>query len=265
MRWPLLVFAAACSHSALPAPTVTKETKETPETPELDVLFVLDNTEADVQTVLASNFVNFVSALDALPGGRPNLHIGFIDTSVDLGQPLPGCPSPDPTDNGLLQNTARVPGCTAPTGRFISDVAGTGSARMTNYSGALDQAMACIAQVGASGCGFQSPLLAIERALDGTRPENAGFLRPGAALAIFVLAMDDDCSVVDPSIFSDPPRNALVCTEGWECDQPISLTSPGTYTGCKPRSGGRLLDLDEAQQTFATLKDPSLTSFTVLW
>jgi len=38
MRWPLLFVATACTRTALPAPTVTKET---PVSPDLDVLFVI--------------------------------------------------------------------------------------------------------------------------------------------------------------------------------------------------------------------------------
>ena len=261
MRCVLLLAATACTHAALPAPTVTKET---PASPDLDLLLVIEDSSdnADKQTIFGADFPGFVASLDALPGGRPNLHVGVIDSTVDLGVVEPGCPSPDPDDNGLLQSTARVPGCTAPSDRYISDLA-DGGTRTTNYTGTLDTAMACIAEVGDGGCGYRSPLLAAQRALDGTRPENAGFLRPGAALALVFLARNDDCSVSDPSFFAADPQSSVVCAQsGLQCAQPIS--APGTYTDCTPRAGGPLLDLEQFQQTLATLKDPLLTAVTTI-
>src|SRR5580704_7769077 len=172
-------------------------TKEIPVSADIDILFVIDNSAstADKQTVFAANFTNFVTALDSFPTGRPNLHIGVVDSTVDLGAGAAmlsptGCPSPDTNDNGLLQHTARVMGCTAPTGNWISDVAGVGGSaapRITNYTGTLDQALACIAQVGATGCGFESQLEGMKRALDGSVASNTGFIRPGAYLAVIIL------------------------------------------------------------------------------
>ena len=103
--------------------------------------------------MLAQGFPAMAEAFDNLPAGRPNLHIGFVTTSVDLGVPTfnaNGCPSPDPGDNGLLQGT-QGPGspaaCAGPNGSYIVDVAGAGSGRVTNYTGSLEQTMACIGAV----------------------------------------------------------------------------------------------------------------------
>ena len=79
---------------------------------QLDLLFVLENSTpmGDMQTVFAQNFPALVSALDAFPNGRPDLHVGVVDSTVDVDVQGfgPGCPSPDQDDNGLLQNAPRI-------------------------------------------------------------------------------------------------------------------------------------------------------------
>ncbi len=234
---------------------------------DLDVLFVIDNSAStyDKQTVFAASFPQFVAQLDALPAGRPNLHLGVVDSTVDIGVAGfgPGCPVPDPGDDGLLQNTPRVTGCLPPTGHFISDVLDSSGSRTTNYSGSLADAFACIAQVGATGCGFEAQLEAMKRALDGSRPENAGFIRPTASLAIVFLTDEDDCSAADNSIFmlgsaaSGPGDFRCQPLFAYSCDQPISASAGGTYTNCHTRTGSYLQDPAYYYQFLTTLKDPS--------
>jgi len=108
-------------------------------TNDLDVLFVIDNSAstADKQAALATSYPAFAQALDAFALGRPNLHIGVVDTTTDIGVQGfgPGCPSPDPNDDGVLQNVPRVAGCSAPTDRYIADVTAADGSRTTNYTG----------------------------------------------------------------------------------------------------------------------------------
>ncbi len=281
MRWIPLALLVACTHDhdvvVGGAGTWTAVVEATMLTrPDLDVLFVIDNSAQtyDKQTVFAYGFPAFVAALDAFPGGRPNLHIGVVDSTVDIGAQGfgPGCPSPDPHDNGLLQNTARVAGCTPPAGLFISDIANDDGTRTTNYGSDLADTLACIGQTGASGCGFESPMLAILRALDATNPDNAGFLRPDADLAIVILTDEDDCSAIDPAIFELPAGtvgglNDFRCQPlfAYDCDQPITAGSgSATYTNCRPRPGGYLLDVDALPESLARIKDPSQTSVSLI-
>src|SRR5262249_13490511 len=150
------------------------------------------------------NFHNFVAALDRFPTGRPNLHIGVVTSTVDTGSGQSSC-HPVTGQSGLPQNTALDPAfpCAPPTAdRFLSDVA-QGGGRLVNYSGTLDQALSCIAHVGDRGCGFEETLEGMKRALDGSRPENAGFLRSAAFLAVVILTDEDDCSA-QPSLFAQP-------------------------------------------------------------
>jgi hypothetical protein len=236
----------------------------------LDILFVIDNSAStsDKQLVFASNFPRFVDALDAFPGGRPDLHIGVVTTTVDIGVQGfgPGCPSPAPYDDGLLVNTPRVAaGCTGPSGRFLVDVAGSGGSRTTNYTGTLSDTLSCIAQVGSTGCGFEAPLDAMKRALDGSRPENAGFIRPDADLAVVILADEDDCSVADSTLFAlgldeaGPGDFRCQPLAAYDCSPPISTTLPGTYAGCTLRRNGYLHDPQDYAKFLATIKDPSQT------
>ena len=278
MRWIPLALLVACTHDhdVVVGAGSDYVVKQMPTSPDLDVLFVIDNSAqiADKQNVFAQAFPAFVAALDTYPGGRPNLHLGVVDSTVDIGAPGfgPGCPSPDPHDNGLLQNTKTVAGCTPPAGLFISDIANDDGTRTTNYGSDLADTLACIGEVGESGCGFESPMLSILRALDGTNPDNAGFLRPDADLAIVILNDEDDCSAVDPTIFELPADtvgglNDFRCQPlfAYDCDQPITAGSgSATYTNCRPHPGGYLLDVDALPATLAKIKDPSQTSVSLI-
>jgi hypothetical protein len=231
---------------------------------DLDILFVIDNSPstADKQTLFATNFPNFISALDTFPTGRPNLHLGVVSTTVDIGVQGfgPGCPSPDPNDNGLMQNLPRVAGCTPPSGRFISDIKNSTGGRTTNYSGTLQDTFSCIAQLGATGCGFEAQLESMKRALDGSRTENAGFIRTDANLVVVFLTDEDDCSAQDVSIFGLGAASAgpgdFRCQPlyAYTCDTPISVSSPGSYTNCVPRSGSYLQDIAYYTQFLASVK-----------
>jgi hypothetical protein len=258
----LVASLAACSSKSpkqpLDAPPPPDDVAPLPPftqhiTGDLDLLFVVDNSAStsDKQTVFAQNFPAFVAALDAFPGGRPNLHLGVVTTTVDIGVQGfgPGCPSPAAADNGLFVNTPRVAtGCSGPTGRFIFDVKNSAGGRTVNYPGTLDQVFSCIAQVGATGCGFEAPLEGMKRALDGTHPENAGFLRTGANLAIVIITDEDDCSVRDASLFglgsaaAGPGDFRCQPLYAYTCDQPISASGPGTYDNCTVRTGSYLAD-----------------------
>jgi len=265
-----LLIAAGCgghasTPDASPFPPVAP-------TRDVDVLFVIGSEESmgDAQTVLAGNLPSLVAGLDALPGGRPDLHLGVIDSSVDLGVAGLGAScSPATLGNGLLRNAATgTPGCPTPIDRFISDVANGSSARTTNYPGTLDDVLTCIVQVGTTGCGFIAPLEAMKRALDGSRPENAGFRRAGAVLAVVILSDEDDCSASDPSLFTLDKTTAgdgsFRCTAlGYTCDQPISVTQAGSYGSCVPRND-YLTDPRSYAAFLETLVNPAQLVVTVI-
>ena len=196
----------------------------------VDVLFMIDNSSemSSMQDKLVAQLPAFVSALAGLPGGMPDLHVAVV--SSDMGAPGDvtssiGCTASG--DDGAFQTVPRgtctssglVGGAT-----FISNVAGA-----ANYAGSLADVLSCIVPLGDTGCGFEHQLAAVVRALgaDGAPPPpgNAGFLRPDAELAIFVLTNEDDCSApADTTLYSlnggqQSVANPLGPIRNYRCNQ----------------------------------------------
>jgi hypothetical protein len=251
-------------------------TKDIPVSADLDILFVIDDSSStrDKQVVFANNYPGFVTALEGFPTGRPNLHLGVVTTSVNVGTTAAGgagaC-DPAAQEDGLLQNKplALPPGCTAATpDRFLADIAKPDGTRSVNYTGSLSAALSCISQVGVKGCGLESPLEAMKRALDGRHPENAGFVRAGAFLAVVILTDEDDCSA--PVALFNRPASAVgdgdvrCAQQAYACDQPISPSQPGAYTGCTVRRNGLLTDPKTYADFLSLLKGPSGTAVAVI-
>lgn len=239
-------------------------------TTRIDLLFVVDDSESNVSPQLSrligqgdQLFADLTSAL----GVEPDLHVGVVTTNLGSGgYDLPGCLGDG--DRGVLQNTPRIPGCSPPDGRYLVDVADPGGGRSTNYDGSFGEALACIGDVSRTGCGFEQPLEAMRRALDGSNPDNDGFLRDDAFLAVILVTDEDDCSVSDPSLFAPPsgaddPLGALTSFRCWEhgvvC-QPDTPRQPGRYYQCASREDSRYLrPVAEYRRFLLGLKsDPSM-------
>lgn len=217
----------------------------------VDILFVIDNSDSmgEEQASLIANFDRFISVLEQIEGGLPDVHLGVISTDMGADGRIIGCDD-DGGDNGALQY---APGenCQLPEGflegTFISDVAtADGTSRQRNYQGSLTEAFSCIAELGTGGCGFEAPLESMRQALT----NNSDFLRPDAFLAVIFIADEDDCSTFDPLMF-DPedtslegplgPLDSFRCFEfGVECelDQPRDL---GAKAECVPRENSQYM------------------------
>jgi hypothetical protein len=193
----------------------------------IDILFVIDDSGsmADKQNNLAANFPNFINVLNTIEGGLPDVHIGTV--SSDMGtKPVNGAPGPgvgavgnggcaNAGDDGALQiGTAPV------TGKFISDVRGTmPGQRLKNYTGDLAAAFSAMARLGATGCGFEQHLHAMQRALQ-NMTANPGFLRPDAFLAVIFIADEDDCSMGEnPSLLAAGDSGPLGPLVSFRCTQ----------------------------------------------
>jgi hypothetical protein len=84
----------------------------------------------------------------------------------------------------------------------------------------------------------------MKRALDGSNPENDGFVRPDAFLAVIILGDEDDCSGKAPGALYDPsqmdlssplgPLTSFRCTEfGIKCNPDLPWrTMPGPRMNC---------------------------------
>jgi hypothetical protein len=256
---PAMLALAACPTRDIskldPSPaSELKRDIEVSANRDVDILFVIDNSDSmqEEQTSLAANFPRFIDVLRTIPGGLPNVHIGVVSSDVGI-YPYTGDKCSGHGDNGLLQNKPRG-SCAVPNGgaRYIEDIALPAGGRSQNYpQGAnLTDVFSCIAKLGTSGCGFEHHLESMKRALDGSNPENAGFLRDGAYLAVIVLADEDDCSDQKPEVFNTDPAldnissmwgvNASYrCTEfGVQCNGSPLPRAAADYdpTMCGPRT-----------------------------
>lgn len=238
---------------------------------DIDILFVIDNSGSmgQEQTALANNFDRFMSVLENIEGGLPNVHIGVISSNVGVGgYSIMGCSGDG--DGGRLQNAARD-SCTPPSGYYIADTTESDGSHTTNYDGTLAETFACIAQLGVDGCGLEQHLKAVEQALDPSTTQNAGFLRDDAYLAIIIVADEDDCSANDSSVFDtsqttvdEPlgPLSSFRCTEfGITCNGSSISRSPAEYDPvggaiqCEPRGDSYLSHPQEIVDYVKSLKD----------
>ncbi len=244
-------------------------------TREIDILFVLDNSPSNSshQRAIMSQADTLVAQLEDVMGFVPDLHIGVTTTDIGVGgQPVGGCTTNG--EDGVLQNAPRILGCSPPRGRFIRDVENAAGERERNYDGELRDVLSCIADLPLDGCGFEQPLEAMRRALDGSRAENDGFLRPGALLAVVVITDEDDCSARDTGLFAprsgpDDPLGALSSFRCWEhgvvCE-PDTPRTAGEYFGCESREDSSyLFAVAEYRDFLRSLKpDPSMVYFHVI-
>ncbi|HEY4056637.1 MAG TPA: hypothetical protein VGM39_08510 [Kofleriaceae bacterium] len=230
-------------------------------TTKLDVLFQIDNSAgtADIQKTFAAAVPDFIAALDASPGGRPDLHIGVVTSDLGVtgssGTPaadLGSCSGEGDAGNFVLSG--------APvSGSFISDIDGGDGpiTRNTNYTGELASVLSSMMKVGSVGCGFEQQLRATRKALEGN-PSNAGFSRADANLLVVVVTDEDDCSVKDSHVFSSGtelgPVQSFRCTRfGLRCDE--SLDTEGEKHDCIPDEDSQYIDgIQPYADFFATLR-----------
>jgi hypothetical protein len=174
---------------------------------DVDVLFAIDGAPAMAKPLanLRAAFPAFLKTLAALPGGLPNIHLAVVSSDLGAGMGLdPQCVGHG--DRGLLQPTTdhdcdpTLQDALPDGGRFIAAVDGK-----MNTAAPVDRVFGCLATM-SSGCAFGQPLLSLVHALGADNfdpggqahppPENAGFLRDGARLAVIVVSNQDDCSAV---------------------------------------------------------------------
>jgi hypothetical protein len=222
------------------------------QNPDLDVLLVIDDSPsmADKQNALAAAFQPLVAQLQSVAGGLPNLHIGVVTS--DMGTSGSGSPTPGPAIGqvggggcagfgkaGALQvNGAAI----ANAGKFL--IANRDGS--TNFTGALADVLGQMTKVGDAGCGFEQHLSAMRAALSPSNAANAGFLRESANLAVVILGDEDDCSALQPTLFSVDtttlgPLQSYRCTRfGVTCNEDI--TTVGTKTGCHANAASQLVE-----------------------
>ncbi len=224
----------------------------------LDILVMVDDSPStqDKTANLRASFPAIIETLDALPGGRPDLHVGVITSDVGTQGAADAAPGPAiGSGPGMCAGTGKAgklqtQNTPLVTGAFISDVA-SGNGRVTNYSGTLADAFSAIASVGATGCGFEQPLHAIQLALSPETTSNTGFLRPDANLLVLMLSDEDDCSISHSTLLGADtttlgPLQSFRCTHfGITCDQggttPYEMNLVGVKLWCHSNESGTYL------------------------
>lgn len=239
-------------------------------TEKLDVLFVIDTSGsmlAEQAALVQSAGEQFIGQLMGDLGGQPDLHVAFTSTDVDVSPlSVPGC-STD-VEDGRFQVGDGTTTCPID-GTYLIDRDDGNGGRTTNYTGSFVDAFTCAARLGNQGCGFEQPLEAMRRALDGRYPEHAGFLRDDALLLVVFITDEDDCSVFDVNLFGDPnagigsplgPRTSFRCFEfGVACD-PDDPRTFGGKTGCESREDSAYITpvADYADFLRALKPDPAM-------
>jgi hypothetical protein len=296
-RWVGLAAALpvlwACNSRTLEQPIINptssnKNTFQETLNRKIDILFMIDNSSSMElsQANLKANLPSFMNVLKGLPDGLPDLHIGVVSSDMGAGDgSITGCAGNG--DNGVFHF--------APTGDCASSPLQSGATYISspiggtpNFTGDITAAFQCIAQLGASGCGFEHQLASVSRALgaDGAAPpqENSGFIRPEAYLAIVFITNEDDCSAPNGTIFDTnsntnlaaqvgPPGNFRCNEFGHLCSlnggppapplrvspNPTDLNFTQSYDNCVSSEGmGLLTPVDTFLQQIKKLKtDPA--------
>jgi hypothetical protein len=230
----------------------------------VDVLFMMADTQGTPPKIQGA-VARFPALMNVLNSATPaSYHIGVVTSDLGSAQSLDAGCTP-----GGLGGKLQVVGRAAkyqpyPDGMPCAPV--TGGLGFIDYnlqsatnnlpSGAsLEHQFACMSDVGTAGCGFDSPLESVYKALHDcmpdaygnypgcTIPENKGFLRPDSLLAIMWVIDEDDCSAPPDSDLFDlnapyGPLLSFRCTKwGIECLQngmetQVPDDSNGPMMGC---------------------------------
>jgi hypothetical protein len=275
----LPVVLWACTAHDLEAPNPLPE-QQTPDLFEanpirdIDLLFLIDDSGStqNKQDNFVGNFPVFINALEQIPGGLPNVHIGVVTS--DLGAAgavtMNGCMGSGDAARFQVNALGGGANCGIATGEqfIIASESGTVTNLMPGL--ALANVFACMANRGARGCGYEHQLAAVNAALHPRpdwNPMNEGFLRPDAYLAIIMLTDEDDCSAPDdatdfymsmaPAGWSD---NARCAAAGHMCnDMPVPTPDLGASFSvplgqCRPNPGGTLIPVEKIVADIKALK-----------
>jgi hypothetical protein len=280
----------------------------------VDLLLVIDNSPSmsPKQKALGNNIGRLTRLLQQLD---IDYHVGIISTDVGTntapGTPWGGIGACDTYegDDGVLQSAACTSrtatssdaraACAAlcPDSKFVPTDGLryiTSSGGVTNVPAALEvdpmtgktvdtgpeKALRCMAMIGDGGCGIESPLEALMRALDGHRSENSGFLRPDALLTVLVITDEDDCSVqlarrsenspltrdcdpASPDAFDCYNLDYRCFARSVQCDQ--TMLTPGDKTNCKERPGSYLESVDKYVSFLSTLRPAGRLVVSGIW
>ena len=265
------LFVGACISPPVEAPKTTVEQQTDVSTEQnlkdqVDLLFMIDDSGsmAPKQQRLRDTFPQLISVLDTFGKDTPaSYHIGVITS--DIGAPGITCGA---NRGGKLQaKGAAAMNCSGPTsGNFLIYDQKNHANDNIPAGQDLPKTFTCMASVGEKGCGFEMQLEATYRALHDAIPENQGFLRPGAILAIVFVTDEDDCSVDNGAsdLFGGNQTYGNLasyrCTRfGISCDGqfPLPSSPQASFQSCSPATkdqGNKLADMAKYINFFTQAK-----------
>jgi hypothetical protein len=220
----------------------------------LDLLFMIDDSPsmAEEQSNLARNFPRLIDALERMPSGLPDLHLGVVSSDMGAGTLVTSGACTNSLGQGGVLQAREGCGLDSNGGRFLR-LPADGS--RGNFQGDISDVFACMAELGTSGCGFEHQLQSVRMALSGFVAGNEGFLRSDAHLAVVYITDEDDCSAPANSTMYEAAASgqdgSLRCSlAGHLCNgapPPATVYStPLANCSAAPDGGGKLI----AVQTF---------------
>jgi hypothetical protein len=237
----------------------------------LDLLFMIDNSPSMLpkQSALKAALPRLATVLENFAATRPiSYHIGVITSDLGAsGSTVSNCRRPPDGgvlggDGARLQPLGAAHAASCGTLQGASNFIDLNQIAQTNNLPTNGQGLAttiqCMVSVGEQGCGFEMSLESVYRALHDPIPENAGFLRPDALLAVLYLTDEDDCSAPAVTNLFEGTATQFGQLSGYrcaaygvQCGQPPMLpprdtTSDGGLLGCEGATaavGGQLLEV----------------------
>jgi len=248
LRWRYLRWVAcsavipalwACNSRRLaipdPAPAVIdmRQFKQTVNH-KLDLLFMVDDSSSmsPLQAKMQKQLPAFMKALaDQTTMQLPDLHVAVVSSSYgggawgNVNQCLSAQTHADTLGDdqgrflqGAIGQMASPCNMLHAGEKYLANGDGT-AAHPANFDGDIGAAFSCIALLGDKGCGFESQFESVYYGLykgtlpfgsdAGQDPDNGGFVRSDAVLAIVMVTNEDDCSVSGDSLLLDPSVNGV--------------------------------------------------------
>jgi hypothetical protein len=220
----------------------------------LDLLFMIDDSPSmqEEQANLARNFPLLIEALERMPSGFPDLHLGVVSSDMGAGTLVSSGVCGNSLGQGGVLQARNGCGLESNGASFLKLPAdGTPG----NFQGDIADVFGCMAKLGTSGCGYEHQLQAVRMALSGFVTGNDGFLRSDAHLAVVYITDEDDCSAPANSDMYEAPVSgqdgSLRCSlVGHLCNGSPPpgevFSTPLGNCSAAPNGGGKLL----AVQTF---------------
>ncbi len=237
------------------------DTGTEPANKKVDILFVIDNSHsmAEEQANLIRGAANLIDTLEAV---EADFHIAV--TTTDNGNPWCGTTGPEAGHFVYESCLDRIGDFTSPNGSIVADeIACQNHCQLTNaqlgitgeslpwleaHAGesnlpsgvSVTEAFQCLIPQGINGCGFESQLESMLKALDRVTDEGSdhfGFIREDAVLAVVLVTDELDCS-------SNSEWSTIFETSGNQVFWPPEATGPNSGicwnagTACAPSSTG---------------------------